>query len=172
MASASLSRLLAARMHTLQAVEQYLFNEYDLGSVKDAHEQQLLDEIQGAPEEHVLQVDVGAWAAALVAKWRLDCPQVDADGMHQDDPEPCQVDVSWDRGRYFGSSPPFVAGHQTTIHLPFSGDPDLFQMRPSTFTLGGTPKAETHNDDLCIRVSYPDDRPLNIGAEARYGRDV
>lgn len=110
---------------------------------------------------------MGAWAAALAAKWRLDCPRLEVDGMYQDDPEPCQVDVSWDSGRYFSSSPPFVAGHQTTVHLPFSGDPDLFQMRPSTFTLAGTPKAETHNDRLSMRVSYPDDRPLNIGAEAR-----
>jgi hypothetical protein len=102
------------------AVEQYLFNEYDLRLVMDAHEGQLLNEIQEAPEEHVLQVDVDAWAAALVAKWRLDCPQLSCDGMYQDDPEPCQVDVSRNQGRYARRKESIVNHRQ---HLAETGLP-------------------------------------------------
>jgi hypothetical protein len=148
-------------------VDKPLFRKFELRLTIEAHQQAAIDEVKKAPEDHVLHVDIDAWADALAEKWNLDCPKLDIEGLYQDPPEPCQVDVSYDHMRYFGSTPPFVAGHRTIVHLPFSGDPDLFQMQASTFTIGGTPNATVLAGRLDLEIEYPDDRPADIAASAR-----
>jgi hypothetical protein len=144
-----------------------LFSTFDLRGTIDAHQKGAVDEVQAAPEDHVLQADVDSWADALAYKWHLDGPTVDEADLYQDPPRACQVDVSYDHMRYFGSSPPFVAGHRTTVHLPFKGDPDLFKMQPSTFTISGNPRALLGSRELQMEVEYPDDRPADVAAVAR-----
>jgi hypothetical protein len=151
---------------------EHLFAKYELRGSIEAHEQRALAEVKGAPENHVLQVDVDAWADALAEKWSLAAPRLDLEGLYQDQPQPCEVDVSFDQMRYFGSAPPFVAGHRTTVHLPFAGDRDLFRMQASTYTMGGTPQATIGHGHLDLDIEYPDDRPADVAAEARRWADA
>ncbi len=56
------------------------------------------------------------------------------------------VDVSHDNFRRFirdPSRPVMVAGESITIHVPFTGDPDLFRYKPSTHSLDG-PRGRVH----------------------------
>jgi|SRR5881394_197636 len=148
-------------------MELYLFNEGLLRDLLESRERQLADEVKAAPEDHVLQVDADAWVAALVQKYSLEALVLNTDGMYQGDPVPVEVDVSWDRSRYFSTAPPFVEGHRTKIHLPFSGDEVLLRMRPSRYPLSGSPRAGIRRDELLRSVEYPDDAPLNVAADGR-----
>ena len=57
---------------------------------------EMVNEIQSAPEEHVLYVDEQAWAAALYERYSVEAPALDRNSTWMEEPEPVQVDVSGD----------------------------------------------------------------------------
>ena len=63
-----------------------LFGKFELRLTIEAHQRAAVDEVKAAPEGHVLQVDIDAWADALAEKWNLDCPKLDVGGLYQDPP--------------------------------------------------------------------------------------
>jgi hypothetical protein len=78
------------------------------------------------------------------------------------------VDVSWDHFRRVirdPSRPAYVPGHRTLVHIPFSGEKDVFKLRPSSYTLN-PPHAWVADGELQLLVEYPDDTPANVRAEA------
>jgi hypothetical protein len=83
-----------------------------------------------------------------------------------DPPREVQVDVSWDQRNRFirdPSRPAYIAGYRTVVHVPFTGEKDVFALQPSTYTLN-PPSAEVHKGELRMVVEYPHDRPANIKA--------
>ena len=145
--------------------ERILFNEYDLRASKEAHENQLVAEVNEAPEAHVLQVDTELWAESLAAKWGMNPAEIHPDQVSMDPPEPCQVDDSHWPGRDVGYGSPLTAGHRTTIHLPFSGDGETLRMQPNAYHFGPRPQAEIGSGELRASIQYPDDRPFDIDSE-------
>jgi len=84
-----------------------------------------------------------------------------------EEPKPVQVDVSGDHYRRFirdPSQPAYVPGHRTIVHIPFSGEKHVFQLRPSSYTLN-PPHANVSDGELRFVIEYPDDRPADIKAE-------
>ena len=47
-----------------------------------------------------------------------------------------------------------VEGVRISFHFPFTGDPQLFHMRASTFSLGGYQEIELAGNTLIIRLEY------------------
>src|SRR4051794_13928307 len=97
----------------------------------------MLQEVERAPEDHVLQVDEAAWARALAERWGVMAPELHPDDAWMDEPENAKVDVSWDHFRRAitdPSRPAYVPGHRTVVHIPFTGDKSVFSLQPSTFT--------------------------------------
>ena len=47
-----------------------------------------------------------------------------------------------------------VEGVRTSFHFPFTGDPQLFHMRASSFSLGGYQEIELAGNTLVIRLEY------------------
>jgi hypothetical protein len=78
-----------------------------------------------------------------------------------------QVDVSWDQNRAIldPSQPACVPGHRVEVHIPFSGEKDVFKYRPSSFTTV-LPTAELREGELVQTIEYPADSPRNVRAEA------
>lgn len=72
----------------------------------------------------------------------------------------CKVDVSGDPmrgGRIFrGSGPVLVPGIRVIISIPFSGDPNLWHMKPSTYDLN-PPRGNLETNTLQIIIEHPTD---------------
>jgi hypothetical protein len=137
------------------------------GQLRDALENQtrgMLQEVERAPDEHILQVDEEAWARALAERWSVQAPELRAADAWMEESENVQVDVSWDHFRRAiidPSQPAYVPGHRTVVHIPFSGDKSIFSLTPSTFTYN-PPRADVAQDELRLVVEYPSDSPVNI----------
>jgi hypothetical protein len=71
-----------------------------------------------------------------------------------------QVDVSGDASRIIRPRTTYRVGHKTTVHIPFSGDPSIFQFLPSSHILVGL-HAHVVEGEVLVDVVYPDDRPLD-----------
>lgn len=69
-----------------------------------------------------------------------------------------QIDVSHDfRRAVFPGERAFVKGTRVDIAIPFEGDPMLWRIRASTFSLSSYPEMEIRNGEVVFAVSFPDD---------------
>ena len=141
--------LFFARGHLLQGLE--------------AHRQSLVQEVEAAPEAHVLRVDQAQWARALFDRYAVEAPVLKREDAYMEELRPAQVDVSSESSRLIRSRPTFIPGHTTVVHVPFAGEKDIFHFLPSSHILVQL-HARVTDDELLIDIEYPDDRPLAITA--------
>jgi hypothetical protein len=146
----------------------YLFSEGDLHAGLEGHAQDMENEIANAPEDHLLQADEDEWVSALVERYRLDAPELKRDEWWMDPPEEIKVDVRGDSRRaiFDTSRPALVNGVRVVVHVPFTGEADVFKLRPSTFTWSPPLGAKIANGVVVIPVEYPADAPLDVRAQA------
>lgn len=102
-----------------------------------AYEGLIRQEIEKFPTNQVLASPEDDLIAYLIQKYTLDVPALKADEAYVDHQGETQIDVSH---RYSYGFPDRrgnrqVAGHEVVIAIPHTGDPDLFHIRASTFTL-------------------------------------
>ena len=113
-----------------------LFRNAYLSDVLAGQEQKVADEIGSLSEERVLNMSLEKLCDYFVEKYRVEPLVMDESGIQVDYGD-TQIDVSR-RVEYAGfgrSGPIHVTGTRITFFVPFSGDPDLFKCRPSTFSL-------------------------------------
>jgi hypothetical protein len=48
-------------------------------------------------------------------------------------------------------TPVYVTGTEITVELPFSGEPDLFHVQPSTYNTM-PPEGVLHNDSIILKI--------------------
>jgi hypothetical protein len=132
-----------------------LFNSGDLRSALHAQAGKLVAEVQAAPQDHVLQADEDLWATALAERGSVQAPELHVDRMWQDPPQEVQVDVRGygNRAIFDYSQPAWFPGYRVTIHIPFSGEADVFKLQPSSFTYN-PPRAQVRNGELTDTIEY------------------
>ncbi len=121
----------------------------------------MVEEVEETPDDHVLEADEEAWVRALVERYRIEAPALRPEEITMGESVPVQVDVSWDTSRIIRIEPVFVRGYLTPAHIPFSGDPDIFNFLPSSRILVQL-HAEVGDGELVLNVEYPEDRPADI----------
>jgi hypothetical protein len=130
-------------------------------------EVELLAEIEATPEEHVLQADAVAWAEALVARSAIATPQLG--DVWMEEIQEIQVDVShehFNRAISDPSTPTYIPGYRIVLHLPFEGDPLVFELKASTYSLN-PPRGSVGVNAITRMIEYPHDSPRDIDGEAR-----
>jgi hypothetical protein len=128
-----------------------------------AQEALLRNEIDAAPEDHVLQVDDAAWTQALVERYRVDVPRLVVDGIYMERPKEIEVVVSAalygyavEPGRDFK-----VPGVRHVVHIPFEGNGDVFGIRPMSRTTT-LPRARVKGNELIARWESRSDSPIDL----------
>jgi len=124
-------------------------------------------EIERAPEEHLLQVDEDEWVAALVERYHVEAPDLRRDQWWMDPPVEIKFDVRGDPARDIRdpSRPALVDGLRVVVHVPFTGEADLFGFTPSSFNWN-PPAADVGETEVKLVIEYPADAPRDVRAEA------
>lgn len=141
-----------------------LFSQGSLQRSLEAHGDGIKREVDTAPEQHVLQADELEWAKALAERYAVEPLVLQRERVYMSPSEAAQVDVSWDsfmRNIPDPSRPAYVPGHRTVVHIPFTGEADVFKARPNPHSMT-YPEADGRNGELLLVIEYPDDRPVNI----------
>lgn len=132
--------------------EDLLF--YRRGSLYDflsACSRQLPQEIEGAERNTILNASLSDLVDHFVARYFLDVPRLRLDEAHSLEPQDVQIDVSYDRSRYFrDEGPHYFQGSLFTLVVPFNGDASLLWLQPSSASMGGIHGA-VQNDTLVFR---------------------
>ncbi len=136
---------------------------FSRGSLRDTLEAALPrveEEVDQAPEDHLLHADVEEWVKAIAARRGMRTPTLGEPWM--DDAEEVQVDVSREHlTRAVGPEVQTVPGYRVRVHVPFDGDGAVFLLSPSTYTTS-LPVAEVGIGELIHVIEYAYDRRVSI----------
>jgi hypothetical protein len=113
----------------------YLFSKGDLSSALDGQMRSVPRLVEEIPRDQFLATSVDTLVEHLVAKLAIDPLVLHEEHMSMEHGE-TKIDVTG-RFEYGGSldgRPVHAGGHQLTFHLPFSGDAQLWDMRPNVWS--------------------------------------
>jgi hypothetical protein len=146
---------------------ELLFSRGELRLALEAQARKLVEEIEAAPEDHLLHVDEDEWVAGLVDRWSVEAPVLHPEEMWVEPPEEIKVDVSRDFLRAVSdrSRPALIAGQRVTVHIPFSGEADVFKLRASSFSTN-PPYGEVRDGELLDVIEHPHDSHVDYRARA------
>lgn len=130
----------------------YLFNSGDWHSLQRAQEQKLRNDIAALAPNRILTSSIEDLCDYFVETFTLDVPVLQKDKTVVDQQER-DIDVSHDYSRMWSTSGPhFIRGTEVSFSVPFSGEADLFQIRPNTFTMN-PPVGEIQGQTLILRFA-------------------
>jgi hypothetical protein len=120
----------------------------------------LKGEIRGLENNFVLRT-----SPTELEQHYLDRAHFESLTLHADDrfidehPRSIQVDARLDRNRFFfpGDRPYHVSGTQLTIAIPFEGEPELWKVRPSTYSASGYPEIDIRGNLVLLTHQFADD---------------
>ena len=120
-----------------------LFNKGYLSDALRAQGQEMLDEINSLDENRILNTSEEDLCNYFVKKYKVEVLQID-ESQIQSDYGDAEIDVShrWDYGRTQS-----VTGTSITFYIPFTGDPDLFKLQPSTYNWN-PPSADVRDNEI------------------------
>lgn len=134
-----------------------LFSKYSILEVLPDQLRQIKRKVQGLDPNYLLNVSEEDLVAAIVNEFTLDVPAIDEDGAHVDYGEQ-QIDVSQDPMRFImdRSRPFLIAGTRITFIVPFTGDRELLEIQPQTFSFSlGRSKGELIGNEIHFTFSGP-----------------
>ena len=142
-----------------------LFSDYDLQELLKQQEMKLFEEIDGIDANGLLNTDVEDLCEQFYQKYNIAPLQLREDQTTVDQRE-AKVDVSQDTLRFIPdrSRPVYVKGTEIRFFIPYNGDPNLFQCRPSVFT-SCPPLATVHANEIIISFTTVEHDANTVRAE-------
>ena len=117
-------------------------------------------EIETLESDYVLNAALVELEEYYVSKVRIEPLTLCSNEYYIDKQEGTQIDVSHDfRRAGFGNGPILVKGTVLDIAVPFTGDPDLWRVRPSSFSISGYPPIEVRGGVVVFSCEFADDAP-------------
>lgn len=135
----------------------YPFSDGDTFSTCRGHLQKALQEIDNLPNEYVLKASATELESHFTDKAQITPLQLGE--PYIDNQRGVDIDVSRDFNRVaFPGHRIQVRGTQVTVAAPFDGDPALWRVRPSHFSLsGGYPEIDVGHGTVVFHLTFPDD---------------
>jgi len=143
----------------------YLFIRARVFDVLERQRFTLKDEVEhlapamlhSSPQEELLQL--------LSSKYKMEIPVLEEDKAQVSYQE-VDVDVSQDPMRMIldRSKPFYIKGVQIVFSVPFRGDPNFFQIQPSTFNLN-PPSGQIHGNEILLTYTRVDNNAEAVKTE-------
>lgn len=141
--------------------QRLLFSSVSIFDVMESQKKRLREELQRLP---LSRLDDPGLSERLAAEFGMDVPVLEEERKYAKTQE-TQVDVSRDPMRFITDrSRPFcLPGTELRIFVPFTGDPAVLNVRPTSFDLN-PPRAEVVGTELCFTYKFVD-TPSSLTAE-------
>ena len=141
-----------------------LFNRTSWSSVAEAQNHGMRQEIARLSRNHIIKTSTDDLCDYFVAKYTVEVPNLREDAIVADQQEK-EIDVSNNPRRYWSSpGPHLMRGTEVSVSIPFTGDRDLFFIRPSHFS-SSPPRAEIDGSNLTLRAAGIDLRPDQVRSQ-------
>jgi hypothetical protein len=117
-------------------------------------------EIKNLENSYVLRTSPVELEQFFLDKAHVEPIVLHAEAMCIEDQRSVQVDAKRDPRRTFmpgDNRPYYIAGTQVTITIPFDGDPALWRIRPSSYSLSGYPEIDLRGNQMMLTHQFADD---------------
>lgn len=129
-----------------------LFYKADLRSFLNDRRVRMKKAIQSWDGDQFLQLSSDDVIEYVLDNYGIEPPKLDVESWYALPPEDAQIDVSQDFGFVSDRSrPAYVQGTRLAVKVPFSGDPQLFNTAPTTFTTV-QPRADIVGSELVLSI--------------------
>jgi len=151
----------------------YPFNEANTSATFRNIIDKTREEINSLDNEYILKASQTELEDYYVNKVLIEPLVLRTEQYYIEDQSGTQIDVSHDfrraipRGRRVS-----VQGTTVDIAIPYEGDPVLWRICPSTFSVSGYPEIVVRDDSIMISFSFPDDSADPDALKSRIDRDV
>jgi hypothetical protein len=141
--------------------QHLLFSKTSVFDVMEHQKRRVRDELQRLPLSRLEDAEL---PLHLAAEYGMDVPVLDEARKYAKTKE-TQVDVSRDPTRYISnrSRPFLMPGTELNLFVPFTGDPGVFDVRPSSFDMN-PPRGEVIGNELCFMYKFVE-APINLTTE-------
>lgn len=137
----------------------YLFQNSGISHVLDAHASQCRQKVDAIPRDRFLATPADDLVEFIVADLTIEPLVIYEDRMTREQSE-INIDVAGWPGRYTRSNGPcLVPGIRVVVSLPYSGDSNLWNIRPNTFSTM-PPFGDVGAGVLEMKFESPLDQPL------------
>ena len=132
--------------------EDYLFGKADWLSLEQHQRTQMAKQVEGIDADRLLNTAVEDLARFFEAEFTIEVPMLDVINTEVDQKE-TQIDVRNDPMRMIRdrSRPALVAGTRIDVEVPFAGDPAIFGIQPTMYTLN-PPRAQIRGSKLTFNI--------------------
>ena len=151
--------------------QDLLFQKYDLRRVREGQEAKLKEEVESYDAAYLLNVNDEEVHAYLLDKYQIEPVTLHPDQATSPGAQDVDIDVSRDFLRIIHdrSRPFYLKGTMITVHIPFTGDKDLFHYHPSTYSFN-PPSGKVTQDHLELSFQQLDADGAKL--KAAYERDL
>jgi hypothetical protein len=130
-------------------------------------------EILALENEYVLKASRSELEAYYVEKVMLDPLVLHSDQYYILSQSGTQIDVSYDSNRFVPRGEQvFVRGTELEIAIPFEGDPILWRVRASTFSLSGYPSIDVRSGIVVLKIAFPDDSAEPVALKSQIDHKI
>ena len=138
------------------AKNNILFSTVDWLSFKQSQLKNLAEEVNGWNGDQLLNTSVEDLCEYFVAKYKIDVPVLDRDGIVVDRCE-TEIDVSRDPLRFImdRSQSFYIPGTEIEITVPFMGDSQAFTITPTSYSLR-PPRGNVRGGTLTLSITGVD----------------
>ena len=112
-----------------------LFSKYDIFGVIEGTKRRLADEVDRLEANYLLNSSEEDLVRAIASEHQLDVPVLDLNGVHTLDFQETKIEAH--RSYLNGWQSGMVKGVKITIAVPFEGNSEFFDVRPSSYIYGG-----------------------------------
>ena len=139
-------------------MSEILFNRVELADLIDGYPRTIQGDVDSWERNKVLATSESDLVDYLIAKYSLDAPILRPRDQWESAADEAAVDVSHDFRRAPFGRRILIPGHRVSVRVPFDGDADLFDFRPSTRNFN-PPRAKVSKSDslLTFTVTVPHD---------------
>ena len=118
----------------------YLFAQLDLTDQLRAKEAKIQEKVDSINKDQFLATPYNDLIDFVVNQNTSNPIIIYEERISASEPSECEIDVSGDSGRFVGGTgqPYYIAGHEITIEVPYSGDEYLLMANPNIWG-GGNP---------------------------------
>jgi hypothetical protein len=129
--------------------EDRLFSTAHLDQYLEAHKQAVIDSIKKLGQKDFLAATEQV-ATSLLQKYLLSVPVLSLDAMTIS-PEEAEIEINNRNSRWgYLDASHVVNGLRIQVKIPFIGSADLFQYRPSTWSVSGDPSGEVEAGQITL----------------------
>lgn len=113
-----------------------LFSKVDIFQVLENQKTEIRKKVYSLESDYLLNTSENDLIEWLIDELNLEVPVILDSEIYIADSKETKVDISQDRNRWITdrSRPVYLEGHKTVIAIPFEGDANFFDIRPSTYT--------------------------------------